>query len=238
MIPGRKSQRTGTEGDIEMEVGRVVLEGILELPEGTRAVVLFAHGSGSSRHSQRNQYVARVLRSAGIGTLLFDLLTHEEELRDEVTSELRFNIPFLANRLKDATRWLMLRPDMKGMRLGYFGASTGAAAALVAAAELRYVIEAVVSRGGRPDLAGKSLPAVTAPTLLIVGGDDEPVIGMNQDAFAELRCEKQLIIVPGATHLFEEPGTLEEVARLAAEWFSRHLARPNPARAQAAKGRE
>lgn len=238
MIPGRKSQRNGTEVELEMEAGRVVLEGILELPEWTRAVVLFAHGSGSSRHSPRNQYVARVLRSAGIGTLLFDLLTREEELKDEVTGELRFDIPFLANRLKDATRWLMLRPDMKGVRLGYFGASTGAAAALVAAAELRFVIEAVVSRGGRPDLAGKSLPAVMAPTLLIVGGNDEPVIGMNQDALAKLRCEKKLAIVPGATHLFEEPGTLEEVARLAAEWFSQYLVQPSHTRAQAAKGRE
>lgn len=238
MIPGKKSQKEGIETEVSMEVGRVVLEGILELPERAHAVVLFAHGSGSSRHSPRNQCVARVLRSAGIGTLLFDLLTREEELKDEVTSELRFDIPFLANRLKDATRWLMLRPDMKGVRLGYFGASTGAAAALVAAAELRYIIEAVVSRGGRPDLAGKSLPAVTAPTLLIVGGDDEPVIGMNREALVELRCEKKLVIVPGATHLFEEPGTLEEVARLAAEWFSQYLVQPSHTRAQAAKGRE
>ena len=238
MIPGRKSQRNGTEVAIAIEAGKVVLDGILGLPEEARAVVLFAHGSGSSRHSPRNQYVARVLRSAGIGTLLFDLLTREEELKDEVTAELRFDIPFLANRLKDATRWLTLRPDMKGVRLGYFGASTGAAAALVAAAELPYAIEAVVSRGGRPDLAGKALPAVAAPTLLIVGGDDEPVIGMNQDALAELRCEKKLVIVPGATHLFEEPGTLEEVARLAAEWFTQHLVQASHTRAQAAKGRE
>jgi putative phosphoribosyl transferase len=236
MIPGRKSQTNGTEVEVAIEAGRIVLEGILELPEVSRAVVLFAHGSGSGRHSPRNQYVARVLRSAGIGTLLFDLLTREEELKDEVTAELRFDIAFLANRLKDATRWLMLRPDMKGVRLGYFGASTGAAAALVAAAELPYAIEAIVSRGGRPDLAGKALPAVTAPTLLIVGGDDEPVIGMNQDALAELRCEKKLVIVPGATHLFEEPGTLEEVARLAADWFGQYLVQPSRARAQA--GRE
>jgi len=238
MIPGRKSQRNGTEVAIAIEAGKVVLDGILGLPEEARAVVLFAHGSGSSRHSPRNQYVARVLRSAGIGTLLFDLLTRDEELKDEVTAELRFDIPFLANRLKDATRWLMLRPDMKGVRLGYFGASTGAAAALVAAAELPYAIDAVVSRGGRPDLAGKALPAVAAPTLLIVGGNDEPVIGMNQDALAELRREKKLVIVPGATHLFEEPGTLEEVARLAAEWFTQHLVQASHTRAQAAKGRE
>lgn len=155
--------------------------------------------------------------------MLFDLLTRQEEAEDEATGVLRFDIRFLANRLKDATNWLVTRPDMKGVRLGYFGASTGAAAALVAAAELRHVIEAVVSRGGRPDLAGKALPAVAAPTLLIVGGNDEPVIGMNQDALAELQCEKKLVIVPGATHLFEEPGTLEEVARLAAEWFRRYL---------------
>jgi putative phosphoribosyl transferase len=238
MIPGRKFQKDGTESEVSIEAGKVVLEGILGLPEKTHAVVLFAHGSGSSRHSPRNQYVARVLRSAGIGTLLFDLLTREEEAEDEVTGELRFDIRFLANRLKDATNWLIRRPDMKDMHLGYFGASTGAAAALVAAAELRYVIDAVVSRGGRPDLAGKALPAVTASTLLIVGGNDEPVIGMNQDALAELQCEKKLVIVPGATHLFEEPGALEEVARLAAEWFSRYLARPSRARARAAKGRE
>jgi dienelactone hydrolase len=238
MIPGRKSQADGTDSEVSIEAGKVVLEGILGLPEKTRAVVLFAHGSGSSRHSPRNQYVARVLRSAGIGTLLFDLLTREEEAEDEATGELRFDIRFLANRLKDATNWLTRRPDMKDVRRGYFGASTGAAAALVAAAELRFMVEAVVSRGGRPDLAGKALPAVAAPTLLIVGGNDEPVIGMNQDALAELQCEKKLVIVPGATHLFEEPGALEEVARLAAEWFSQHLARPSSARARVAKGRE
>ena len=226
MIPGRKRQRNGTEVAIAIEAGKVMLDGILELPEAACSVVLFAHGSGSSRHSPRNQYVAQVLRSAGIGTLLFDLLTGEEERKDEATAELRFDIPFLANRLKDATRWLMLRPDMKGMPLGYFGASTGAAATLVAAAELPCAVEAIVSRGGRPDLAGKALPVVAAPTLLIVGGDDEPVIAMNRDALAELRCEKKLVIVPGATHLFEEPGALEEVARLAAEWFTQYLVRP------------
>jgi len=238
MIRGRTSQRDRTEVEIAIGVGDVVLDGILELPKEAHALVLFAHGSGSSRHSPRNQYVAQVLRSAGIGTLLFDLLTRQEEAKDELTGELRFDIPFLANRLKDATRWLMLRPDMKGARLGYFGASTGAAAALVAAAELRYVIEAVVSRGGRPDLADKALPGVAAATLLIVGGDDEPVIEMNQEALAKLRCEKKLVIVPGATHLFEEPGTLEEVARLAAEWFSQHLVRLSHTRAQVAKGPE
>jgi putative phosphoribosyl transferase len=223
MIPGRKSQKDGTETAVSIEAGEAVLEGTLVLPEEAGAVVLFAHGSGSSRHSPRNRYVAGVLQSHGMGTLLFDLLTRAEEAIDEVSGELRFDIPFLANRLKDATRWLMARPDMKHMKTGYFGASTGAAAALVAAAEMQQMVAAVVSRGGRPDLAGNALGAVRAPTLLIVGGDDEPVIGMNRDAMAKLRCEKKLVIVPGATHLFEEPGTLEEVARLAAEWFEQHV---------------
>ncbi len=224
MIPSRKFQREGTETEISIDAGKVALQGTLGLPKGTEAVVLFAHGSGSSRRSPRNRYVAQVLQSHGIGTVLFDLLTREEESVDEVSGELRFDIRFLANRLMDVTRSLMQRPDMKHAKLGYFGASTGAAAALVAAAELQEVIGAVVSRGGRPDLAGKALGSVRAPTLLIVGGDDEPVIGMNRDALARLRCEKELVIVPGATHLFEEPGTLEEVARLAAEWFTQYLA--------------
>ena len=224
MIPSRKFQREGTETEISIDAGKVALQGTLGLPKGTEAVVLFAHGSGSSRRSPRNRYVAQVLQSHGIGTVLFDLLTREEESVDEVSGELRFDIRFLANRLMDVTRSLMQRPDMKHAKLGYFGASTGAAAALVAAAELQEVIGAVVSRGGRPDLAGKALGSVRAPTLLVVGGDDEPVIGMNRDALARLRCEKELVIVPGATHLFEEPGTLEEVARLAAEWFTQYLA--------------
>lgn len=223
MIPSRKSQGDGTETEISIDTGKVVLQGTLGLPKGTEAVVLFAHGSGSSRHSPRNRYVAQVLQSHGIGTLLFDLLTREEEAVDEVSGELRFDIRFLANRLMDVTRSLMQRPDMKHAKLGYFGASTGAAAALVAAAELQEAIGAVVSRGGRPDLAGNALSSVRAPTLLIVGGDDQPVIRMNRDALARLRCEKKLVIVPGATHLFEEPGTLEEVARVAAEWFNRHF---------------
>jgi len=223
MIPGRKFQADGVESEISIDAGKVALAGTLGLPRETCAVVLFAHGSGSSRHSPRNRYVAQVLQSQGIGTLLFDLLTREEESIDEFSGELRFDIPFLASRLIDATRWLMQRPDMQRVKLGYFGASTGAAAALVAAAELHDAIGAVVSRGGRPDLAGDALSSVRAPTLLIVGGDDEPVIGMNREALAKLRCEKKLVIVPGATHLFEEPGTLEEVARLAADWFKRHL---------------
>jgi putative phosphoribosyl transferase len=223
MIPGRKVRRVGNESDVSIEAGRVALEGTLGLPDGTTAVVLFAHGSGSSRHSPRNRCVAQVLQSHGIGTLLFDLLTRDEESVDETTGELRFNIPFLATRLTDVTRSLMRRPDMQGVKLGYFGASTGAAAALVAAAALPATIGAVVSRGGRPDLAAASLGSVRAPTLLIVGGDDEPVIGMNREALAQLHCEKKLVIVPGATHLFEEPGALEQVAQLAAQWFKQHL---------------
>ena len=223
MIPGRKFERDGTENEIAIEVGRVILEGTLGLPKGTDSIVLFAHGSGSSRHSPRNRYVAHMLQSHGVGTLLFDLLTRDEEGVDEITGELRFNIPFLASRLRDATRWVMQRPDLKDVKLGYFGASTGAAAALVAAAEMPEKIDAIVSRGGRPDLAGNALNSVRCPTLLIVGGDDEPVIEMNQDALSKLSCEKKLVIVPGATHLFEEPGALEEVARLAASWFTQHL---------------
>jgi putative phosphoribosyl transferase len=225
MIPGRKVSSDGAEQEVVVEAGKVALEGTLGLPKGARAVVLFAHGSGSSRHSPRNRYVARVLREAGVGTLLFDLLTAGEESVDEVSGELRFDISFLAKRLADATRWLMQQPDMGGVRIGYFGASTGAAAALVAAAEFRDKIGAVVSRGGRPDLAGDALPRVKAPTLLIVGGEDVPVIGMNRSALVELgSAVKQIYIVPRATHLFEEPGTLEEVARLAAGWFRHHLA--------------
>lgn len=223
MIPGQKFQTDGIETEISIDAGQVALEGTLGLFKETTAVVVFAHGSGSTRHSPRNRYVARVLQAQGIGTLLFDLLTSEEESIDEFSGELRFDIPFLANRLMNATRWLLLRPDMQRVKVGYFGASTGAAAALVAAAELHSAIGAVVSRGGRPDLSGDALGSVRAPTLLIVGGDDEPVIGMNREALARLRCEKKLVIVPGATHLFEEPGTLEEVARLAANWFTRHL---------------
>jgi len=223
MIPGRKFQNDGVGSEVLVDAGRVALEGILVLPKEMEAVVLFAHGSGSSRYSPRNRYVAQVLQAGGIGTLLFDLLTREEESIDEYGGALRFDILFLAKRLRDATRWLMKRPDMAGIRLGYFGASTGAAAALVAAAELQNAIGAVVSRGGRPDLAGDALVSVMAPTLLIVGGDDEPVIGMNREALAKLRCEKKIVIVPGATHLFEEPGTLEEVARLATQWFTQHL---------------
>ena len=201
------------------------LEGGLSIPKGAQGVVLFAHGSGSSRFSPRNRYVAQVLQNAGIGTLLFDLLTRQEEAIDERTGQLRFDIGFLARRLVEVTDWLATDLSGKGLKLGYFGASTGAAAALVAAAERPDDIKALVSRGGRPDLAREDLPRVKAPTLLIVGGKDYQVIEMNRDALVKLRGEKSLIIVPGATHLFEEPGTLEEVARLAADWFSRYFAR-------------
>ena len=200
------------------------LEGDLVIPEKATAVIAFAHGSGSSRHSPRNQYVARVLQQGGLGTLLFDLLTAQEERIDVQTAELRFDIALLARRLSEATAWLKKDKDTRDLLVGYFGASTGAAAALVAAAQRRGDVFAVVSRGGRPDLAGASLPLVKASTLLIVGGEDTPVIEMNEDAFRQLRMEeKKLEIVPGATHLFEEPGTLEKVASLARDWFKREL---------------
>jgi len=211
---------------VRIPIGTVTLDGDLDIPEGARAVVLFAHGSGSSRHSPRNRYVAWVLRNAGLATLLMDLLTGDEEAADLETGLLRFDIGLLAERVIGATDWLGRAPETADFPIGYFGASTGAAAALVAAAERPDVVGAVVSRGGRPDLAGEALPRVLAPTLLIVGGRDEPVIGLNRMALERLGAsEKQLVIVPGATHLFEEPGTLEEVARLAADWLTRHLSR-------------
>ena len=201
----------------------VGLDGNLSLPEGSRAVVLFAHGSGSSRHSSRNRHVARLLNEVGLATLLIDLLTPDEEAIDARTAHLRFDIDLLAERLVATTDWLTQYPDTQNLPIGYFGASTGAAAALVAAAERHDVVGAVVSRGGRPDLAGAALTHVRAPTLLIVGEDDIQVIELNRAALAQLRCEKQLVIVRGATHLFEEPGALDEVARLARNWFERHL---------------
>jgi putative phosphoribosyl transferase len=191
----------------------------LTVPDDPKGVVLFAHGSGSSRNSPRNRYVAGVLNEAGLATLLIDLLTPDEDV-----VESRFDIGLLADRLTTATDRLADHDDLRHLKVGYFGASTGGGAALVAAAKRRQVVGAVVSRGGRPDLAGAALPNVRAPTLLIVGGDDRPVIEMNRAALAELRCEKRLEIVPGATHLFEEPGTLEEVARLARTWFELYLA--------------
>ena len=208
---------------VRVPAGPVILEGNLSVPESASGVVLFAHGSGSSRHSPRNRYVARELNSASLATLLIDLLTSEEEAVDAYTAKLRFDIGMLAERLVAATDWLRIRPETRNLDIGYFGASTGAAAALVAAARRPQQVTAIVSRGGRPDLAGPILSMVHAPTLLIVGGNDHAVIEMNQEALEQLEVEKKLDIVPGATHLFEEPGTLEEVARLAAGWFNRHL---------------
>ena len=211
------------EREVRVSAGPVTLEGSLGIPKSAGGVVLFAHGSGSGRHSPRNRYVARVLREANLATLLIDLLTEDEEEVDLRTTRLRFDIGLLARRLLGATDWLVQNPDTEQLRIGYFGASTGAGAALVAAAERPDEVGAIVSRGGRPDLAGDALPLVKAPTLLIVGGNDEPVIGMNEEALARMRAVKSLQIVPGASHLFEEPGALEEVARLATVWFARHL---------------
>jgi dienelactone hydrolase len=214
----------GEEQLVRVQARGVTLEGNLGIPAGAGGVVLFAHGSGSSRHSPRNRYVADVLRQSGLGTLLIDLLTREEEQVDMRTAQLRFDIGFLAERLAAATDWLKQNAHTASLPIGYFGASTGGGAALVAAAQRPGDVAAVVSRGGRPDLAGAALPLVQAPTLLIVGGHDTPVIGLNRQALAQLQCTKELVIVPGATHLFEEPGALEEVARLASEWFTLHLA--------------
>ena len=213
----------GKTGEVRIAAGSVALNGQLLVPDGATGIVLFAHGSGSSRFSPRNQYVSQVIRDAGVGTLLFDLLTREEEAIDIQTRHLRFDISLLARRLVDVTNWLAWQKETNQLRPGYFGSSTGGGAALVAAAALGEKIGAVVSRGGRPDLADDALPLVKAPTLLIVGGRDYQVIEMNREALAELRCEKQLEIVPGATHLFEEPGTLAQVAHLAAEWFRKYL---------------
>ena len=217
---GRENTRT-----VRISLGRSTLDGDLRVPAGAQGVVLFAHGSGSSRHSPRNRYVAGVLNDGGLATLLMDLLTPEEEAADARSGHLRFDIRLLADRLCAASGWLAQEPTTRDLRLGYFGSSTGGGAALVAAADRPEAIGAVVSRGGRPDLAGPALAGVKAPTLLIVGGNDVPVIAMNREALAQLSAEKQLAIIPGATHLFEEPGTLEEVARMARDWFIRHLGR-------------
>jgi pimeloyl-ACP methyl ester carboxylesterase len=217
---------TSTSGDgIEIPLADATLHGDLDVPPGSSGVMLFAHGSGSSRHSPRNRQVAQYLRERGLGTLLFDLLTAEEERLDEHSREYRFDIPFLAARLGAVTTWLTAHLGAQPS-LGYFGASTGAAAALVAAARTPQGIDAIVSRGGRPDLAGAFLEHVRAPTLLLVGGHDPEVALLNQSALVRLQCEKQLLIVHGATHLFEEPGTLEKVAQHAADWFVRHLGPP------------
>jgi len=210
---------------IQIPAGRAVLSGNLTIPENAAALVLFAHGSGSSRHSPRNQFVARTLNRSGLGTLLFDLLTPEEEALDLYTREHRFNIGLLAERLVQATNWATQQEQTRDLRIGYFGSSTGGAAALVAAAQLSQGIGAVVSRGGRPDLAGDALPKVHAPTLLIVGGNDDIVIELNEMARDQMRCEAKLVIIPGATHLFEEQGALEQVAKFASDWFVLHLTR-------------
>jgi dienelactone hydrolase len=215
------------ERQVNIAVGGVTLEGTLGLPSEPVGVVLFAHGSGSSRHSPRNRYVARVLREARLATLLMDLLTADEEAAEARTRHLRFNIGLLAERLVGATLWLAQDPTTANLPVGYFGASTGGGAALVAAAEAPERVAAVVSRGGRPDLAGEALSHVRTPTLLIVGGNDTVVLDLNRQALARLAApEKQLAVVEGAMHLFEEPGALEEVAWLASDWFQRHLRRP------------
>ncbi len=211
------------EQAVQIATDGVTLEGDLGIPNGAQGIVLFAHGSGSSRFSTRNRFVADRLRDAGLATLLMDLLTAQEESVDMYTRHLRFNINLLATRLTGAVRWVRENAATRELRIGVFGASTGAAAALVAAAERPDDIHAVVSRGGRPDLADPVLPQVRAPTLLIIGGSDDIVVDLNRQAFARLKAEKQIEIVPGATHLFEEPGALEEVSRLAGDWFKRYL---------------
>jgi putative phosphoribosyl transferase len=214
----------GATQSVTVRGGEAELNGLVAIPGGATAIVLFAHGSGSGRHSPRNQFVAKRLQAAGLGTLLIDLLTVAEERLDNVTGRLRFDIPFLARRVTDAVEWLAVNPATTELRVGLFGASTGAGAALVAAARQPDRIGAVVSRGGRPDLAGDALGRTICPTLLIVGGNDGPVIEMNEDALTRLGTQdKELVVVPGAGHLFEEPGKLEEVARLAANWFTSRL---------------
>jgi putative phosphoribosyl transferase len=209
--------------EVTISSGVVEVKGTLEIPADAGAIVIFAHGSGSSRLSPRNTYVADLMNKRGIATLLIDLLTGEEEAVDEYTGQYRFDVNMLALRLVDSTRWLKTRPDTKSLSVGYFGASTGAAAALIGAAQLPSEVKAVVSRGGRPDLAGKSLAMVKAATLLIVGGDDIEVLELNRQALKALRAKKRLEVVPGATHLFEEPGTLQQAAELAIDWFQKHL---------------
>lgn len=211
------------ENDVKIPFGSVVLNGTLNVPSGATGIVLFAHGSGSGRFSPRNKYVARKFNKAKVGTLLFDLLTSDEEEEDMVTAEYRFDIGLLAQRLIGATEWIKKDPLTNNCAIGYFGASTGAAAALIAAAKLPNDIVAVVSRGGRPDLAADYLPQVVAPTMLLVGGRDTEVIELNRQAMNQMSSEKKLVIIPGATHLFEEPGTLEKVAELSTGWFLRYL---------------
>jgi putative phosphoribosyl transferase len=208
---------------VQIPSGTAIINGNLEVPEGANGIVLFAHGSGSSRFSPRNTYVSRLINKEGIATLLIDLLTEEEDAVDEYTGQFRFNVNMLAERLADSTQWLRRRRNEKKLSVGYFGASTGAAAALIAAAKFPDDVRAVVSRGGRPDLAGKNLSKVKAPTLLIVGGDDTEVLDLNRQALKLIIAEKKLEVVSGATHLFREPGKLREVAELAIDWFKKHL---------------
>lgn len=240
MVPRPTKERTGIERDVSIGLGKVTLQGTLRVPKDAAGIAIFAHGSGSSRLSPRNRYVASELQSRGVGTLLFDLLGAEEEAFDERTRQLRFDIPLLTKRLVGATHWVLGDSETSGLRIGYFGASTGAAAALVAAAQLPDTISAVVSRGGRPDLAREALGSVQAPTLLIVGGKDEQVLSWNRLALAELGCrEKQLVTIPGATHSFEEEGTLAKVAELAAAWFASHFSPSGQSQGQkAAQGQE
>jgi dienelactone hydrolase len=213
----------GIENHVLVRSGGTPLQGDIFLPENASGIVIFAHGSGSSRKSPRNRFVAKYLNGYGLGTLLFDLLTQEEERVDEMTYRLRFDIDLLAGRLDGATEWLLEQEEFSDLKIGYFGASTGAAAALITASKNPEKTGAIVSRGGRPDLADPYLDRVEAPTLLIVGGEDFQVIDLNRQAFVRLKSEKKLEIIPGATHLFEEPGALEEVARIAAEWFNTYI---------------
>lgn len=208
---------------VRVELGDAAIDGDLHVPDGASGLVIFAHGSGSSRFSGRNRAVASVLEGSRFGTFLLDLLTRDEEAVDDRTREYRFDIDLLGRRVVGATDWAQSRPDLGRLPVAFFGASTGAAAALMAAAARPDIVRAVISRGGRPDLAEEALPAVQAPTLLIVGGDDEPVIEMNREAMRRMTAPMELKIIPGATHLFEEPGALEEVARLASEWCQRYL---------------
>jgi dienelactone hydrolase len=214
------------ERDVEIPADGGLLHGALTFPEGAQGLVLFAHGSGSSRWSPRNRRVAATLQAAGLATLLFDLLSEREEAVDRYTAYYRFDVGMLARRLVAATAWVARDPEVREMSIGYLGASTGSAAALIAAAERPEKVGAVVSRGGRPDLAGQALARVAAPTLLIVGAEDAPVLELNRRAMAAMTCPVELEVVPGATHLFDEPGALERVADLAAEWLHRHLAAP------------
>lgn len=222
----KKAEKDTMEKPVNLKIGKIILEGDLALPDSARGIVLFAHGSGSSRLSPRNRFVARYLQEQGLGTLLFDLLTRGEEQEDNYTMRLRFDIGLLASRLSGATTWLASQKETQNLNVGYFGASTGAAAALVAETENSGIVKAIVSRGGRPDLAGSALRHVHAPTLLIVGGYDDQVIELNELAMHQLSAVKKLVIVPGATHLFEEPGTLESAAQLAGQWFLQYLSNP------------